>query len=143
VTYWDSSALVPLMVTHSTSTALERVRGMDAAGVTWWGTQVECASALARLEHEGRLDARGANAALARMRGVLASFDEVQPTDSLRSTAQRLLRSHRLRAADALQLAAALEASQGRPMPLDIVCLDSRLADAARREGLTVLTADG
>jgi uncharacterized protein len=143
VKFWDSSALVPLVITHATSAALERLRVMDPAGATWWGTPVECASALARLEHEGHLDARGVNAALARMRAILESFDEVQPTTSLRSTAQRLLRSHRLRAADALQLAAALEASQGRPMSLDMVCLDARLADAARREGLTVVPAGG
>ena len=49
-----------------------------------------------------------------------------------------MLRVHALRAADALQLAAALLASDEEPAGLDIVTLDSRLADAARREGFRV-----
>jgi hypothetical protein len=46
---------------------------------------------------------------------------------------------HDLRAADALQLAAAIEAAEGRPRGLGFVTLDLRLADAARREGFRVI----
>jgi hypothetical protein len=53
--------------------------------------------------------------------------------------ASRLLRVHPLRAADALQLAAALAAAKGDPSSLDVVCLDQRLSEAARREGFRVL----
>jgi predicted nucleic acid-binding protein len=45
---------------------------------------------------------------------------------------------HILRAADALQLAAAVVVAEGLPSSLDIVTLDERLAAAARREGFTV-----
>jgi hypothetical protein len=53
--------------------------------------------------------------------------------------ALRLLRNHPLRAADALQLAAALIASEETPQTLEFICLDDRLALAARREGFTVI----
>jgi hypothetical protein len=44
-----------------------------------------------------------------------------------------------LRAADALQLAAALVWCQGDPLQHGFVCLDQRLREAARREGFTAL----
>jgi uncharacterized protein len=51
----------------------------------------------------------------------------------------RFLRVHPLRAADALQLAAAFVAAERRPSSLDIVTLDDQLAAAARKEGFVVL----
>ena len=53
--------------------------------------------------------------------------------------ARRLLALHDLRAADALQLAAALVACDEQPTLLPFVTLDRRLADAARREGYSAL----
>jgi len=53
--------------------------------------------------------------------------------------ARRLLAAHPLRAADALQLAAALVACDERPDVLALVTLDDHLAEAARREGFVVL----
>jgi predicted nucleic acid-binding protein len=51
----------------------------------------------------------------------------------------RFLRVHRLRAADALQLAAAFTAAERRPVSLRVVTLDERLADAARKEGFALV----
>lgn len=48
------------------------------------------------------------------------------------------MRLHPLRAADALQLAAALVLSDFEPRTLPFVTLDDRLASAARREGFEV-----
>jgi hypothetical protein len=53
--------------------------------------------------------------------------------------AKRLLARHTLRAADALQLAAALLAADDDPQRLEFVTLDERLAEAARLEGFRVL----
>jgi hypothetical protein len=47
-----------------------------------------------------------------------------------------------VRAADALQLGAALVASGGFPGGLEVVTLDRRQAEAAEREGSRVLGAD-
>lgn len=68
-----------------------------------------------------------------------ASWTEVPPTDDVRRLARRLVRVHPLRAADALQLAAAITAADGRPERLPFVTLDVRLADAASREGFKVI----
>jgi hypothetical protein len=50
-----------------------------------------------------------------------------------------LLRIHPLRSADALQLAAALEASENEPRTLPFVTLDERLARSAVREGFPIV----
>ncbi len=60
------------------------------------------------------------------------------PTNALRNAAERMLRVHALRAADALQLAAALTAAADDPATLDFVSLDQRLKDAAAREGFRI-----
>ncbi len=67
------------------------------------------------------------------------SWSEIQPSERLRVLAQRSLRVHTLRAADSLQLAAALIGAGDDPGSLDMVCLDQRLALAAQREGFRVI----
>lgn len=71
--------------------------------------------------------------------GLAASWQEVEPSSRLRQIASRLVRTHPLRAADALQLAAAIMAADGDPQTLPIVTLDERLARAAEREGFPVI----
>jgi predicted nucleic acid-binding protein len=107
--------------------------------LVWWGTPVECVSALARREREGALANADATRAIDRLRRIAAGWQEVLPYDGVRSAAQRLLRVHPLRAADALQLAAAILASEHEPESLEFVCLDERLNDAAGREGFPVV----
>ena len=51
----------------------------------------------------------------------------------------RRLETHPLRAADALQVGAALVAASGDPASLEFVTLDQRQAEAASREGFRVL----
>jgi hypothetical protein len=50
----------------------------------------------------------------------------------------RLLRVHPLRAADALQLAAVMIATEENVRRVPFMCFDDRLADAARLEGFEV-----
>ena len=137
--YWDSSALLPLLVEEATSAAVAEAYAQGPEVVAWWATHVECASALTRLEREGHLGGSDLSAALARLAGLAAAWHEVQALPAVRQTAIRLLRVHDLRAADALQLAAALTAAEAQPESLDFVTLDDRLALAADREGFTVV----
>lgn len=108
----------------------------------WWGTRIECISAFTRRVRESRLDARGERAA----RGVLAelgrTWSEVQPTAGVRAMAERLLAVHPLRAADALQLAAALDWCDARTTGVEVVSFDGRLREAAHREGFILLPAE-
>ena len=140
--FWDASAVVPLLVSEPVTGALVALLEADPVMLVWWGTPVECTSAVARRERDGALSAADAGLALGRLRTLAAAWQEVLPADTVRSTAQRLLRVHPLRAADALQLASAIIAAEHEPASLEFLCLDVRLSDAASREGFTV-TAPG
>lgn len=140
--YWDSSALVPLCVDEASSPRMREIYRADPIVVTWWGSEIECVSAFARLEREGAMTAEMVFEAVDRLRSLGAAWHEVQPTQALRDTAVRLLRVHPLRSADSVQLAAAVIAADREPAALEIVSLDARLASAARREGFTVVSAD-
>ncbi|MEX2647477.1 MAG: type II toxin-antitoxin system VapC family toxin [Alphaproteobacteria bacterium] len=136
--FWDSSAVVPLLVEEPAGVELLAILSEEGGLIVWWGTPVECASAIARREREGHLDVVAASAALARLRALELAWAEVAPTPVVRRLALRLLRSHALRAADSLQLAAGLVAAEQDPAALGFVCLDDRLRTAAQREGFTV-----
>jgi predicted nucleic acid-binding protein len=137
VKYWDASGIVPLLVRQARTHELELVLERDPAVVTWWGTPVECLSALMRLVREGRLTVADARDAERRLTELRHGWDEVLPGEACRRTAERMLRVHALRAADALQLAAALIAADHDSSRLEVVCLDQRLSDAAGKEGFT------
>ena len=137
--FWDSSALVPLLVSETTTEAVGAELERDPEVVVWWGSEVECVSALSRLEREGRLSSGGMVVALQRMASLAESWREIQPVGRVRQDARRLLRVHDLRAGDAFQLAAALVGSEGEPATLGVVTLDDRLARAAEREGFPVV----
>ncbi len=136
--FWDSSAIVPLLVAEEDAPAIGAILEADPQVVAWWGTAVECVSALARREREGSLATGDATVALARLDALRAAWIEVQPVDRVRSVAIRLLRTHPLRAADAFQLAAAIAAAEGHPETFPFVTLDEQLADAASREGFPI-----
>jgi predicted nucleic acid-binding protein len=139
VKYWDASAITPLIANEPTRDNLLKLLEQDADMLAWWGTPVEIASALARREREGLITADDVTAALTAVHALAESWHEILPSDSIRRTAERLLRAHPLRAADSLQLAAALIASHHDPISLQFVCLDIRLARAAQREGFDVI----
>ncbi len=133
--YWDASGIVPLLVRQARSQAMATLLKQDPGILTWWGTPVECLSAITRLAREDRLDPAQAREAENRMQELRQSWNEVLPGEACRRMAERMLRVHPLRAADALQLAAAVIAADHDPTRLPMVCLDRRLMEAAVREG--------
>ena len=137
--YWDTSAILPLIVDEPARERLLELYQEDSQIVAWWATPVEIASAVARREREGAISAEDADRALKATKRLAAAWHEVVPSDAIRRTAERLLRVHALRAADSLQLSAALIAATHDPATLEMVCFDNRLTAAARREGFTVI----
>ena len=107
--------------------------------LVWWGSPVECVSVLARLERAAALAVKDASLAFDRLQRFAESWHEIEPNETVRDSAARLLRVHPLRAADALQLAAAFAAAERRPASLPIATLDERLAEAARKEGFALI----
>ena len=79
-----------------------------------------------------------------RLEQLADGWHEIEPGEVVRESATRFLHVHPLRAADALQLAAAFAAAEHRPASLQFVTLDERLAEAARKEGFAMVdvTAD-
>ncbi len=137
--FWDSSAIVPLLVREPTTARLRALYLAEPNPMVWWGTFVECASALARRHAEGALDGVGMAAAITRLEKSAVDWIEISAGPEIRTQAVRLVRLHRLRAADALQLAAAIVASDLDPSTIEFVTLDLRLAEAAEREGFTLV----
>ena len=137
--YWDTSALVPLLSNEPESAARDRLLRSDPVIAVWWGSRVECVAALVRKDRECGSPSGLLEAAIERLEMLARSWIEIQPTDRLRRTAERCLRVHALRSADALQLAAALEAARNDPRALPFVCADAKLRAAAAREGFPTI----
>jgi predicted nucleic acid-binding protein len=131
-----------LLVEDPASSDIRRLARTYGPPVVWWGTLVECSSALARRSRFESTLSSEQRRATARLADLVALWTEIQPGEILRERALRLLASHNLRAADALQLAAALVWAEERPAGRVFVCLDARLREAARLDGFTVLPED-
>lgn len=137
--FWDSSALVTLVVDEPASVHMRRLAADGTETIVWAFSSVELLSALAKLERSSRdLDdllggvRRDALDLVRRCRSVTQ-------VDAVRQRAERLVSVHALTSADALQLAAALVAAREQPDTFEFVTLDKVLARAARLEGFRVL----
>lgn len=137
--FWDTSAIIPLFVQEPRTDTVQQIVQDDGDMVTWWATPVECASAAARVRRDGQLSAEQESVIRVRVDRAAESWNEIVPSDEARTLARRLLLRHPLRAADSLQLAAALIWVGHKPEDAGFVCLDRRLREAAQAEGFTVL----
>lgn len=72
--------------------------------------------------------------------GVRGVFAVLGAGAAVLEAAARAVVRHQLRAYDAVQLAAALEAREADPDLVSFACFDLRLAEVARREGFRVLS---
>ena len=137
--FWDTSALIPLVVAERSSSRVERWLREDPNVIVWTLSRVELFSSLARRRRE---EPRSESSLLAARRDLLSTWEqwsEVTSVEVVRRHAERVVETHPLRAADALQIGAALVASENIPSTLEFVTLDRNLANAAEREGFVVL----
>lgn len=137
--FWDSLAVVPLLVAEAATDVARTALREDAAMIVWRLTGTEIISALFRRRRAEEIDEAGVAAAQRRLAALEARWTAVEDLDPVVRRARRLLSTHSLRSADALQLAAALIACDEHPELLPLVTLDDRLAQAARREGFAVV----
>jgi predicted nucleic acid-binding protein len=140
--FWDSSAIVPILLTEATTERARASWAEDRSMAVWWGTSVECVAAFARAERDGRLASDGLASASRALDLMSEDWAVIEPAPPVRLVAERLVRTHPLRAGDALQLAAAIAAAEGAPATMPFVTLDDRLATAAVREGFPVIQFD-
>lgn len=136
--YWDASAIVPLCVEEDSSVRLRPLAEAEQI-VTWCLSAVEVTSGIERRAREGSLAPDARQRALADLRELVEAWTEVTMIAPVRERALRLLAVHPLRAADAVQLAAALLVMEDEPSGHSFVCCDPRLRGAAEREGFVVV----
>jgi uncharacterized protein len=140
--WWDTSALLARLSTEDASVSVRKALDTDPRLALWWGTKVEAVSAIARMERTKEIRPHEVTELLANLDELLSQALQIPPVEGVRETACQVLRTYPLRAADALQLAAALVWMEHRPDGAGFVCLDRRLREAARREGFAVLPED-
>ena len=106
--------------------------------VTWCLSPVEVKSGIERRARDGSLAPDAREKAFANLRELTDAWTEVTMIGPVRDRALRLLAVHALRAADAVQLAAALLVTEDQPAGHSFVSSDARLREAADREGFAV-----
>ncbi len=139
IAFWDASAIVPLIVREEGSARAHEIWSTGTRLFIWWGTPVEVAHALGRRAREDSASPEDLALARTRAETLLSAAQIVSPTPALRRRAEAIALAGTLRAADALQLAAALETRDLAGLDA-FVTFDARLADAARAEGLAPST---
>ena len=135
--FWDSSALIPLIVDQPQSKAAETLYAKFKV-VIWWATEVEIRSGLTRLKRMGQIATPEFNQAKQLAENIVDSSTPLPGNAGLAKNACKLLEDFPLTAADAMQLAAALEACEHQPKGYVFITADQRLTEAARQTGFTV-----
>lgn len=137
--FWDTSALVPLCIQQQPGPAVRQLLEQHEIAV-WWATPVEMRSAFEKLLRMGQLTAPEHAAAGVRLEKLRRGWRELQPSETLRSHAEIFLVSYPLKAADALQLAAAWTWCSGDPQTCAFISGDAQLLQAARQVGFQIVT---
>ncbi len=139
--FWDTSAVLPLLVEEVSSSAHRAIYSEDPVVAVWALTRTEATSALQRRVRSGDLERHDLPKAMVRLRDLEEQWIEVDALDVVRHRADRLLAVHPLSVADALQLAAALVLAGERPQGWTLLTCDARLSAAAVAEGFDVPAA--
>ncbi|HEY3132859.1 MAG TPA: type II toxin-antitoxin system VapC family toxin [Acidobacteriota bacterium] len=137
--FWDASAVVPLICEETASSKTVQLYQEDRQVLVWTLTVAEVISALCRKLREGSLDRQLFRSCRRSLQLLSEDWKEVQVIDLVRERAHRLLETHPLRAADALQLGAALVATEDQPNGFGFITCDELLGTAAEKEGFAVL----
>lgn len=112
---------------------------MKFGAVVWWATPVEITSSFARLWRMKQIDEAGLTNAFRCLDEFRRDWLEIGPSFSLREIAEGLPERCGLRAADALQLAAALTWTMHLPRGRPFLSGDQRLLGAARQLGFRTI----
>jgi predicted nucleic acid-binding protein len=137
VAFWDSSVLVPLCITELQSAQAESWFAQFKTAI-WWATPVEMIGALCRAERAGRISSAEYRQAKAKVHAIEGESQIVLPGRKLQSQAYAMLERFQLRAADSLQLAAAMAWCEESPRDNVFLSFDDRLREAAEALGFAV-----
>lgn len=136
--FWDASGILPLCVNAQASAVADGLFQRYSM-LVWWGTSVEIHSAIARLQRMRQIIAKDASDALVQLDNLTRHWQEIEPSGSLREFAEALPARYGLRAANALQLAAASTWTMHRPADRPFISADQKLLDAACQMGFRTI----
>ena len=138
--YFDASALVKRYVRESGTTTVRRLLASGTAASSRL-SEVEISSGIIRRARERAFTIQQRDRMLAALVRDVPALAMVEMTPEITADARTLLLRHPLRASDAVQLASCLYLQRQLAEPVPLVAFDERLVQAARAEGLTVITA--
>ncbi len=139
IAYFDTSAIVPLVVEEPGSSRAASLWGRADRVVTVRLAYAEARAAFAQARRLGRLTARQLRAVVTEFEGLHDALDVVEVDEGLVRSAADLAEAHALRGYDAVHLAAALRL---RDPDLVVVAGDAAFLEAARDEGLATAGID-
>jgi uncharacterized protein len=135
IAYFDTSAVVPLLITEPGSTRAASLWDSADRVVSVRLLYPETRAALAQAGRLGRVTARHLRNAVTNFDSLFEEMDLVELDDPLARRAGELAEVHRLRGYDAVHLAAA---DRIRDPDVVVIAGDSALLDAATAEGMTI-----
>ncbi len=138
MSFWDSSALVPLCTNEPRSIPAGKLWKQFPEKFVWWETSVEISSALARLERENKISLPQRQKAEKRLEILEKVWTEIQPESRIKELARTFPSKYKMKAADSLQLAAALVWCKEQPKGKDFISGDEKLIKVAESIGFAI-----
>lgn len=135
-TYFDTSALVPLVIGEPSTDASRKVWATSERRLSSVIAKAELAAALAKARRMGRIDEDARDAALAAAQPLWADCDLVSVSDRVADAAAMLASRHDLRGYDALHVTSSLLVAG------DVVCVSSDQAMIGSRRTLGLPTVN-
>jgi uncharacterized protein len=136
--FWDTSAIVPLLITEPQSVTMRDTLADDPTIATAAIATIEITSALWRRRHRREISVGAHHDAEVIFASLTRRWREVVDSAEVMEVALRLVTRHPMKSLDALQLASAIVLAPA-PELLPFVTLDKKLAAAARAEGFPIL----
>lgn len=138
IVYFDTSAVVPLIVEEPSSAMCIRLWNEATRAVSVRLMYAEARAALAQAQRMARLSQDELATAVGQLDVLTGQMSFIEVTQRLMSAAGALAETHQLRGYDAVHLAAAQAMADGDAV---LISGDRRLIDAAAREGLATALA--
>jgi len=139
IAYFDTSALIPLVIEEPTSSETARLWDRASRVVSVRLVYPEGRAALAQAQRMGRLSSRQLRTAVAGLESLDRQLDHVEVSAPLAARAGQLAEDHALRGYDAIHLAAVESINDGDVV---VVAGDQDLKSAAHALGLATANLD-
>ncbi len=135
IAYFDTSAILPLIIEEPSSTICTRLWNDADRSVSVRLLYPEARAALAKARRLDRITSAQLTAAIDELEAIITEIDHIEVTAEVAHAAGELAQTHGLRGYDAVHLAAASAAANTE---LVLATGDTDLAQASRSVGISV-----